>query len=62
MDKVVEILIRRDGLAKEEAEEHLRDVLDDVQRAINDGDFSLAEDIWLSEMSLEVDYLMEALI
>ena len=60
--KAEDILIQRDGMTKQEAREVVNDTLDEVLEAIENGDFSLAEDIWLSDTGLDLDDLLDALI
>ncbi len=60
--KAEDILIQRDGMTKQEAREVVNDTLDEVLGAIENGDFSLAEDIWLSDTGLDLDDLLDALI
>lgn len=57
-----DILIQRDGMTKQEAREVVNDTLDEVLGAIEDGDFSLAEDIWLNDTGLDLDDLLDTLI
>lgn len=57
-----EILMKRDGLTAQEANEVVQDTLDEVLSAIDEGDFSLAEDIWLNDTGLDLDDLLDALI
>ena len=61
LNKVVEILMSRDGLTQAEAEHHLnyvREMLDDV---ITEGSYDEAEDIIASELGLEMDYIFDIL-
>ena len=62
MFKIIAILMKRDGLSKKEATQFLDDVLKDVEDAIANGDWEDAEDIWMGDTGLEVDYLMEVLM
>ena len=45
MNRVVEILMKRDGYSKEEAIEIVNDCREEINEAIADGDYDLAEDI-----------------
>lgn len=58
METVIKILMRRDGLSREEAKELLNDTLEAVREAVECGDYFLAEDIFTSDLGLEPDYLM----
>lgn len=62
MEEIVKILMRRDGLSKSEAKNFLDDVMKEIEDAIAYGDWEDAEDIWMGETGLEVDYLMEVLM
>lgn len=61
-EKVKEILIDRDDLTEEEAEETITDTMAMVYEAIESGDFLEAEDIFMDELGLEPDYLLDLLI
>ena len=57
MNKVVEILMRRDGLTETEARTYLSEVQSEIDEALASGDFTLVEDIVASELGLEMDYI-----
>ena len=59
MEKVIQILMQRDGLSHGEAEEVVNNVLDIIYRCADDIEY--CEEIWMEETGLEVDYLMEVL-
>lgn len=61
-EKVKEILIDRDDLTEEEAEETITDTMAMIYEAIESGDFLEAEDIFMDELGLELDYLLDLLI
>ena len=61
MNRVVEILMRRDELTKKQAEEQLVDVAAQIQNAIDDGAFEAVEDIMMDELGLEMDYIEDVL-
>ena len=61
MNKVVKILIERDGLTKEEAEELLESVREECYRAIDEEKDYLVEDIILDDLGLEMDYIYDVL-
>lgn len=61
-EKIIAIFMKRDGLSKSEAKSFLDDVLESVEDAIASGDWEDAEDIWMGETGLEIDYLMEVLM
>lgn len=62
MKKVIAILMQRDGMTRDEAKKFLDDVMREVEDAIANGDYELAEDIWMGDVGLETDYLMEVLL
>jgi len=57
MNKIVEILMRRDGISELEATNIVEDCREEVLTAIGRGNFQEAEDIVASELGLEPDYL-----
>ena len=59
MEKVIQILMRRDGLSHGEAEEIIRSCLHTIYMNLDDP--CECEEIWMEETGLEVDYLMEVL-
>lgn len=59
-DRVVNILMKRDSMSREEASSLVDDVMEMVYDAVANGDD--AEEIWMSELGLEPDYLMDLLI
>jgi len=58
--RVIRILMNRDGMTQDEAAALLDDVLNMVYDGIANGDD--AEDIWMDELNLEPDYLMDCLM
>lgn len=61
MNKVVEVLMKRDGMTKQEAQNHLAYVRQLIEDAVADGDFDLAEQLVASELGLEMDYIFDIL-
>ena len=57
---IVDTLVERDGITREEAEEIRGELSDSFMDAISSGDFDLAEDIMM-DVGLEPDYLEEFL-
>ncbi len=55
------ILMKRDGLTKEEAENEIKYTMEMVYDALANGDYEEAEEIWMDNMGLETDYLMMVL-
>lgn len=59
---IVEILMRRDGDTRQEAEERVEECRRRLyEEAVEVGDYDMAEDIIADELGLEPDYLMELL-
>lgn len=61
MNDIIRILMKRDGYTKEEAQEIVEETMDMVYDAISTGDYDLAEDIFMSDLGLEIDYLIGAM-
>lgn len=55
------VLIKRDDFTQEEASSLVDDVMKQVYAVLSAGDYSEAEEIWMSELGLEVDYLLALL-
>lgn len=59
MDKIIEILMNRDGCTRDEALK----VFNEAKEAINDamccGDMELVEEIMQDELGLEMDYIFD---
>lgn len=54
--------MERDGLTRKEAENHYKNTMRLVNKYICAGEYFKAEDTWMDEMGLEVDYLLGELI
>ena len=54
-NRVVEILMRRDGMTREEAEEKVQE----VREMIVDASAFEVEDILIDELGLEMDYIFD---
>ena len=59
MNRVIEILMKRDGLSKEDAYDLVNEVRAEMQDAIACGDYDLAEEIIESDLGLEPDYIID---
>ena len=59
MNKVVNILMKRDGMTKEDAENYLSNVRKQIEECNYDPEES--EDIIYDELGLEIDYLDDIL-
>lgn len=62
MKSIKQILIDRDGMTAEEADELIEAVREDINFAASTNDFELAEDIMYGDLGLEMDYIFELLI
>lgn len=62
MKSIKQILIDRDGMTAEEADELIEAVKEDINFAASTNDFELAEDIMYGDLGLEMDYIFELLI
>lgn len=58
-NKVVDILMKRDGLSRTEAQERFNEVRDMIQEC--NFDTVETEDILIEELGLEMDYIFEFL-
>ena len=61
MEKIIRILMRRDEMTRNEAEELVKDTMREVRDAIEAGDYNLAEDLFMGDLGLEPDYLLYVL-
>ena len=57
MNEIVEILMRRDGISRNEAINIVEECRDEIFTAASRGNYQEAEDILASYLSLEPDYL-----
>lgn len=62
MEEVITILMRRDGISREEAIEAIEDCRDQINYFCARGDYATAEDTIMTELGLEPDYLFDILI
>ena len=61
LNRIIPILMERDGMTKEEARIRVQEVREEIMEAIQDGMFDEVEDIMYSELSLEMDYIEDIL-
>ena len=59
MESIKEVLMRRDNMTEEEAEDLISEARNALQSYLNEGDISSAEDICAEYFGLEPDYLDE---
>lgn len=60
--EIAKILMRRDGMTREEAIAMVQDIMPIVIEHIQEGDYQEAEEIFTSEFGLEPDYLMNLML
>ncbi len=61
MTETQKILMERDGLSEKEAMDMMNDTRSEIYDAIGCGDFDLAEDIFMGDLGLEMDYIFDLL-
>lgn len=61
MNKVVEILMKRDNMTEADAKDLLATVQTEVQEAVAEGDYDLVEEIIACDLGLEPDYIFDIL-
>lgn len=59
MNRIVRILMERDGMTEEDAREMYSDCKEEIENAISMGDLDLAEDIMMYDLCLEPDYFFD---
>ena len=62
MKSIKQILMDRDDMTAEEAEELIKEVREEIQIAASNGDYELVEDIMYGDLGLEMDYIFEFLL
>lgn len=58
-NRVVQILMERDNMTEKEAKRAVEQVRTEVYSAVEDGDYDEAEEIMMSLLGLEMDYLFD---
>lgn len=61
-NEIIRILMERDGMDLQEAKEVFNDVKSEMEEAIADGDYELAEEIFEGDLGLELDYVFDMLL
>lgn len=61
MDKIINILMKRDGLTRDEATMSYNNFLENAQSYIDSGDGEALEDLLMDELGLEPDYIFDIL-
>lgn len=59
MKSIKQILMDRDDMTAEEAEDLIAEVKEEIQIAAENMDYSLVEDIMYGDLGLEMDYIFE---
>ena len=59
MNKIVRILMNRDGMTESEAKSLYKEVKAEINSAVAAGDYNLAEEIMAADLGLEMDYIFE---
>ena len=62
MKSVKRILMERDGMDEFEAQDLIDEVREELNFAMENNDYELAEDIMYGDLGLEMDYIFELLI
>lgn len=58
-EKIIRIIMKRDGLSHEEASQVVNDAREAMLEAAANEDYDEAEEIMYSELGLEMDYLFD---
>ena len=61
MKEIIKVLMERDGLSEEEATLFYNEVMEVVVEAVEEDDFITAEEVFMNEFGLELDYLIDAI-
>ena len=61
MKEIIKILMKRDGISREEAKEQLDMFLEDASEYIQEGDLYSLEDLLMDQLGLAPDYLFDIL-
>lgn len=59
MNNIKKVLMERDGMTAKEADELMDEVYNMMMEAIEAGNYMEAEELFMSEVGLEPDYMME---
>lgn len=60
-NNLIELLMRRDNISRNEAIEMLFTCKEDLERAVDDGNYNEVDDIIMDDLGLEPDYLFDIL-
>lgn len=59
MEEVIQILMARDGISQEEATARVKEVREMLLEALDSGDTESLEDIFMDELGLEPDFILD---
>ena len=59
METIKAVLMRRDGISENDADNQINIALDELRQALDDDLIEVAYDVCLDHLGLEPDYLME---
>ena len=61
MERVVKLIMKRDGLSYEDAKTEVSNTVDEMYEALESGDSELVEEILMNNLGLEPDYIPQLL-
>lgn len=61
MERVVKLIMRRDGLSYEDAKTEVSNTVDEMYEALESGDSDQVEEILMDNLGLEPDYIPQLL-
>ena len=59
MKATVKVLMERDGMSREEAEEMVRNARDEIYAMLEEAEYDEIEDILACDFGLEMDYIFD---
>lgn len=59
MERIIKILMERDGETREDAIDIIKSVKEELEFAIEENDMMLVEDIMYGDLGLEMDYIFD---
>lgn len=59
MEEVIQILMARDGISRKEATARVKEVREMMLEALDSGDTESLEDIFMNELGLEPDFILD---
>lgn len=61
MERVVKLIMKRDGLSYEDAKTEVSNTVDEMYEALESGDSDQVEEILMNNLGLEPDYIPQLL-